>query len=259
VTTRSQASSPRTGTTGLAAEMTTPGEWAITTLHERVRWVFEHMPDALDTLLDAGCHDGASTNLLAAKVRRAVGIDLNVTALQSGENRCGNVWLTGASVAALPFGSATFDCVVFSEVLEHLPPALEEPCISEIRRVLRPGGTLILTTPHRGTFWWLDPLMAKPHLRRLMAALRGGTDPEKGHKHYRTGEVLDLLSPHFNVEHIERTGQLLYPLAYWGHLLPMGIGQSPVLVQLWQSMMDYDYARECGHGAYNLCVMARAK
>jgi SAM-dependent methyltransferase len=46
-----------------------------------------------------------------------------------------------------PFDDATFDAVVFAEIIEHL---LMDPCaaLREIKRVLKPGGTLVLTTPN---------------------------------------------------------------------------------------------------------------
>ena len=50
-----------------------------------------------------------------------------------------------ASGLALPFGAQTFDTVVCSEVLEHVP---DPACLlAEVTRVLRPGGHLLLTTP----------------------------------------------------------------------------------------------------------------
>ena len=46
---------------------------------------------------------------------------------------------------ALPFGDNLFDCVLFSEVVEHVPDAPK--ALAEIARVLRPGGTLLITWP----------------------------------------------------------------------------------------------------------------
>jgi len=232
---------------------------AESSLHERSRWVFAHLPDHIDRLLDAGCHDGASTAALAAKAALAVGVDIDLPALQHGKRRYTSVRYVAGSGAALPFADESFDCVVFSEVLEHIPAIAEEQCIAELRRVTRRGGTLLLTTPHRGRFWWLDPLMFKTHVHRLVAATRGQRVDLKGHKHYRVDELCELLSPHFEVRNIERPGHLLYPLAYWGYLLPLGIGRLPALVQIWQLMMDYDYSREHGDAAYNVCVVATAR
>ena len=226
-------------------------------LVERGRWAFERLPEQVDRLLDAGCHDGAVTSVMASRARLAVGIDVDVPALRTGRADHPNVQFAAASAGALPFLSGAFDCVVFSEVLEHVPAEVEGECVAELRRVLRLGGVLLLTTPHRGTFWWLDPLMLKTHVRRLAGMLSGATPISKGHKHYTVREVLRLLDPYFEIEAIERRGWLLYPLAYWGHLAPFGVG--PALGPAWRGLMDFDYSHEHGDAAYNLCIVARAR
>lgn len=228
-------------------------------LHERARWIFQHLPQNIDRLLDAGCHDGASASRFTACARFTVGADVDVPALVAGSHRYVGPTLVAGSVASLPFADAVFDCVVFSEVLEHVPASAERQCIAELRRVMRPRGTLLLTTPHRGAFWWLDPLMGKTHVRRLFARLVAPLTELKGHKHYRVGELAALLTPYFDILTLERRGWLLYPLAYWGHLLPFGLGRLSPLVRLWQWMMDYDYSHEHGDAAYNLCIIARAR
>jgi SAM-dependent methyltransferase len=52
------------------------------------------------------------------------------------------------SVYELPFPDATFDCVIISEVLEHLGE--DDRALAEISRVLKPGGTLAASVPRRG-------------------------------------------------------------------------------------------------------------
>jgi ubiquinone/menaquinone biosynthesis C-methylase UbiE len=52
------------------------------------------------------------------------------------------------SVYELPFADATFDCVIISEVLEHLGE--DDRALAEISRVLKPGGTLAASVPRRG-------------------------------------------------------------------------------------------------------------
>jgi len=218
--------------------------------------VYEHIPDGVGRLLDAGCHDGESTAAFHRRAETAFGVDTDDRAIRAGATRFPDVRLLVASGDALPFSDDTFDCVVFSEVLEHVPAEVEERCIRELWRVCRPGGRLILTTPHRGSFWWMDPLMQKTHLRRLVSLLGGKHRQLKGHKHYRLEEIQALLYPCFEIKSIDRVGWLLYPLAYWGYLLPLGLGRSRLLVRLWQGMMDRDYVREKGNRAYSVCITA---
>jgi SAM-dependent methyltransferase len=58
-------------------------------------------------------------------------------------------WLaTRGSVYALPFADASFDCVIISEVLEHLHE--DQRALTEITRVLKPGGVLAASVPRQG-------------------------------------------------------------------------------------------------------------
>jgi len=227
------------------------------TLHERTRWVYDHLPSHRKRVLDVGCHDGAGLFAFADRAELGVGIDLDVAALQRGARGHPANRLLAASADALPFRNGAFDCVVFSEVLEHVPADVEEKCITELRRVMTGGGTLLFSTPHRGLFWWMDPLMAKTLVRR---AGRLGQGPRlKGHKHYRVEEVARLLEPYFEILHIERRAALLHPLAYWGHLVTARVGGQPDLMRFWQALIDADYSHEYGDAAYNVCLVARAR
>jgi predicted SAM-dependent methyltransferase len=53
-----------------------------------------------------------------------------------------------ADVLHLPFRNESFSLVYFADVIEHLPSGEENTALSEIFRVLRKNGTLILTTPN---------------------------------------------------------------------------------------------------------------
>ena len=87
-------------------------------------------------VLDAGAGRGAYRDLLKTYAEEYVGMDIAPSAATTAVG----------DAQRLPFAAASFDTVFCSQVLEHVP----EPwlALSEFRRVLRPGGRLILTAPH---------------------------------------------------------------------------------------------------------------
>ena len=89
----------------------------------------------------------------------------------------------------LPFPDASFDRVAVVDMLEHVPD--EAAFASELARVTRPGGVLVVNTPH------LKPTL----LRRVRHAL-GQTDEKHGHLRpgYTPGRLRELLAPAFALE-----------------------------------------------------------
>ena len=112
-------------------------------------------------LLEIGC--GAGNLLLQASVRGSypVALDLAMQALtfvhsrfreaQTGPEAPRDFLCLQSVGELLPLASESFECVLLSEVIEHL----EEPQISikEAARVLRPGGRLLVTTPNYHSLW----------------------------------------------------------------------------------------------------------
>jgi SAM-dependent methyltransferase len=101
-------------------------------------------------VLDAGCGTGGNAAMLG-RFGRVVGVDLAELALELASER-GLPRLTRATVAALPFGEATFDLVTSFEVLYHRAVGDDVAALRELRRVLRPGGWLLVRLPALG---WL--------------------------------------------------------------------------------------------------------
>ena len=93
-------------------------------------------------ILDCGCGTGHNLALLR-RYGRAYGIDLNRVGLQYARGR-GERLIARASANRLPFGPHRFDLVTSFDVLYSLPDEVERETITEMFRVLRPGGTLIV-------------------------------------------------------------------------------------------------------------------
>ncbi|MCA1391031.1 class I SAM-dependent methyltransferase [Bradyrhizobium sp. IC3123] len=97
------------------------------------------------TLLDAGCGPGTITAALAGHVERAVGLDIEPTAITAANRLVSaagstNLAFVGADMTALPFDDGTFDAVFFHAVLYHQSREILARTLAEARRVLKPGG-----------------------------------------------------------------------------------------------------------------------
>jgi SAM-dependent methyltransferase len=100
--------------------------------------------------LDLGCGDGGSAGVwVAAHAAAYVGVDISPVAVARARERGLDARVVD-DAAALPFEDAAFDAVLCTEVLEHLVDPLA--AAREARRVLRPGGRLLVTVPNIA-FW----------------------------------------------------------------------------------------------------------
>lgn len=99
-------------------------------------------------LLDAGCGKGFTGESIYPFTRdRYYGLDLSSTAIEIAKNKIPKGDFKCGSLTSLPYLNNFFDCVVCSEVLEHIPDYRR--AIIEMARVLKVGGHLIVTTPNR--------------------------------------------------------------------------------------------------------------
>lgn len=121
------------------------------------------------TVLDAGCGEGYGAHLLAAVAARVVAADYDPATTAHAAGRYPEVAVVRANLAALPLGTAAVDTVVSMQVIEHL---WDQPgFLAECARTLRPGGTVVVTTPNRLTFSpGRDTPLNPFHTRELTAA-----------------------------------------------------------------------------------------
>jgi len=103
-------------------------------------------------LLDVGLGSGAMEALIARQFGAQVqlfGVDISAKMLTAARRRA-PIWLAQASGEALPFASASFDRLLCAYVFDLLPPTDIPKWLAGFRRVLRPGGRLVIVSLTEG-------------------------------------------------------------------------------------------------------------
>jgi 2-polyprenyl-3-methyl-5-hydroxy-6-metoxy-1,4-benzoquinol methylase len=153
----------------LTGERTAPGIWHESywfARHEAAyRWLTDSGGIVSGRVLDAGCGEGYGAELLRLAGADAVfGFDYDSTTLRHVAKVYPQINPLQGNLVQQGVADESFDLVVSMQVIEHL---WDQPAfIAECARVLRPGGTLVLSTPNRLTF----PSGNCYHTRELTAA-----------------------------------------------------------------------------------------
>lgn len=110
-------------------------------------------------IVDVGCGDGLATSVAmrANAGHHFVGIDWSADAIRQASDRGLALLRAGVDGARLPLAAGTADVVIMSEVIEHLVDT--DLVLDEAHRVLKPGGSLLLSTPNLAA-WYNRGLLA---------------------------------------------------------------------------------------------------
>jgi SAM-dependent methyltransferase len=96
-------------------------------------------------LFDAGCGDGQFLHLMQQQGWQGKGVDFDEAAIDTGRKKYG-VDLAVGDFQAVPIEESAFDAVTMSHVIEHVPDPIA--CLDKCRRLLKPGGRLVVSTPN---------------------------------------------------------------------------------------------------------------
>ena len=146
------------------------------------------------TALDIGAAGGGNTRVLLARGWKAFALEYGLAGAEVAKDR--GIPVIQADGCRLPLRSNCLELVIAFDVLEHLED--DSAAASEIARVLRPGGTALITVP-------ADPGLWSAH------------DEAVGHRRRYTRETLSvtLLSAGLIIEHLSSWNVLLRPIAAW--------------------------------------------
>lgn len=175
------AHDPRSGAAGEGAtavpELPLTGERTVPGLAEENYWfrrhevVYRRLADRCEhrDVLEAGCGEGYGAELIAGVATRVIAVDYDAATVAHVRARYPRVDARHGNLAELPLPDASVDVVVNFQVIEHLWD--QDQFVAECRRVLRPGGLLLMSTPNRITFSpGRDTPLNPFHTRELDAA-----------------------------------------------------------------------------------------
>lgn len=145
---------------------------------------------ARKSVLDIASGEGYGAALLAQVAQFVAGVDIDPQAVESAKQKYsrGNLSFSVGSCAAIPLATDSVDLVTSFETIEHHDR--HDEMMREVKRVLKPGGVLVLSSPDRLTYSDVSDYSNPYHVKEL---------------YY--DELRDLLSRHFR--HICLYGQRL--------------------------------------------------
>lgn len=158
---------------------------------QRARVIMKYLnPKRDERVLDAGCGIGYYSFELAKKFSCKVdGIDIDADDIELAKRindlaQTTNVHFKVCDISELEFPDNTFDKIILSEVLEHVRD--DKKIVSELRKILKPRGHLIISTPHVGAVEEYSEQKPKLSSKKTQLDIAGG--------HVRNGYSFKLLS-----------------------------------------------------------------
>jgi ubiquinone/menaquinone biosynthesis C-methylase UbiE len=120
--------------------------------HDRYGFAFENIPE-VGVCLDYGCYDGEFIFKTTEKKKNItfIGIDKNKDIVSQNPY---NLDIRLQTNDTLPFEDNSFDCITILDVIEHIYN--QDKILSELNRILKNKGTLIITAPKKNIFSFLD-------------------------------------------------------------------------------------------------------
>jgi 2-polyprenyl-3-methyl-5-hydroxy-6-metoxy-1,4-benzoquinol methylase len=225
-------------------------------LNGRTSVIHSLLPERPARLLDVGCGPITSDYPFADKALRVTCIDWN---LKTPSSLPSNVECLNADFTSIDLPQNAYDSVIAADVFEHILLEQESLFVRKCVSALRPGGSMVISVPHQGTFAYLDPYQVKPTIHRILARFglyksihNGCCDIRKGHKHYSLEELADKFRP-LQVSQVVYFGYFFDPLVNWAFALSRGSERLPGFSWLQRARLK-ELDRDYGPRSFNIAV-----
>ncbi|MFH1051508.1 MAG: class I SAM-dependent methyltransferase [bacterium] len=250
-------------------------------LRNRIKLSYKWLDEDIENLLDGGCSYGYGTKYLAEKSDFTFAVDVNPLHIAVAKEKYRNIQFRVAVLEDTGFESSFFDAIVLNDVLEHTTDKIQT--LNEMYRILKPGGFIIISTPHRGLFGFLDPYNYGYNLKKYFPWLYKGLykfvrlvkegkmpkefnpEHEQKHEHYSLKDFKSMLSSssfkdNYTIEKIFRSGLLVEVIvmnleSVLNIFLPQRI--SRIILKPFSVIAELDYWTPFAMFAYNIAIKIR--
>lgn len=250
-------------------------------LTTRLKLSYKWLSGKAENLLDAGCSYGYGTKYYKDKAKNVYGIDMDELHIEIASERYKGVSFSVASVEGTNFESNFFDEITINDVLEHTNDKIKT--LNEMYRILKPNGTIIISTPHKGLFSFLDPYnygyyfrKYLPHLYKsvfqTVRKIKEGKAPAEmnpvhlqKHEHYSLKDMKQMLSRSdfgkaYEINKVFRSGLLFEVFAmnlevFLGIIFGKRITRLLTKPFVWLGQADYWIHYGCA--AYNIAIRVK--
>jgi 2-polyprenyl-3-methyl-5-hydroxy-6-metoxy-1,4-benzoquinol methylase len=214
------------------------------------------LPEQSETMLDVGCGPINSLYPYANKAMFVTCVDWKLLSIDPIPS---NLECIEGDFTKLELPLNCYDTIIAIDVFEHILLEDEFSFVNKCISLLKPGGTLIISVPNKGTFSWLDPYQIKPAIHRLLWHLgiykrihNGSCDIRKGHKHYTAEEIVEKFKS-LQLKEVRYWGYLFDPLLSWSITFSKYIYQFPGYQQL-EHLCQQEFERNYGRRSFNMAL-----
>jgi SAM-dependent methyltransferase len=121
-------------------------------MEHKQRYAFAKQLLSSGTVLDLACGTGYGKQVLGENFEYT-GFDISPTALKEAVTiNNGGGYINGNARVSLPFAKESFGNIVCFETIEHIPFSIVPQLLSEFKRVTKPNGTILISTPNRDVY-----------------------------------------------------------------------------------------------------------
>jgi 2-polyprenyl-3-methyl-5-hydroxy-6-metoxy-1,4-benzoquinol methylase len=214
------------------------------------------LPKLSERLMDVGCGPITAAYPYAEKAVLVTCIDWKLRVFGSIPS---NIECLDGDFTEIELAKSCYDAIIVADVFEHVSLERESLFVKKCVSVLKPGGHIVVSVPHQGTFAYLDPYRVKPAIHRLLWRLglynsvhNGSCDIRKGHKHYTVQELIEKFKP-LQLLQVVYFGYFFDTLLSWAVALSRGSGQFPGYTWLEQAYRR-ELERDYGQRSFNVAL-----